>query len=506
MSPLSSPEGGNGGEEVEDAARLTAEADYAADHNDDTPPGPTAADEGEIRGAGAPPLHSDQQPPQGAGAPDVRPDSPDVATDTVEEGDAGAPASSDSGAVASGSAAPPSAEPGAAVPEQPAPTESATADAERGADAGGAVTTDVVDAPTDPTPTDDVPSADVHAEPSTTDAPAQGRVGVQPETPAAEMLAGTRPIPAPPKKEAAAPSAAAARAEPVTQPEPTTPAEAAAIDPAAASVPPGGEVPAGADEPLPATAGVEQPAEPAVAAAEAQPPAAGAEPAAGPGPEPEPAPVFDERLSPLFDALREHLGDAVLETTISRGPNAVARIRTDAWRRAAEVCRDRLGLTYFCFLSAVDWMPSPYGKSEESGLRRAGDIPASKDGPFEHGAAGGETRFQLLARLERPTADIGLTLKADLGDDLTVDTWVGVFAGADWHERETAEMFGIDFRGHPNQVHIYLPGEFEGFPLRKDFPLLAREVKPWPGLVDVEPMPGEGPEAEPAEGAEEVSA
>jgi NADH-quinone oxidoreductase subunit C len=55
-------------------------------------------------------------------------------------------------------------------------------------------------------------------------------------------------------------------------------------------------------------------------------------------------------------------------------------------------------------------------------------------------------------------------------------------------------MYGFDFVGHPNLVHLYLPGEFEGFPLRKDFPLLAREVKPWPGLVDVEPMP-EAPEA-----------
>jgi NADH-quinone oxidoreductase subunit C len=50
-------------------------------------------------------------------------------------------------------------------------------------------------------------------------------------------------------------------------------------------------------------------------------------------------------------------------------------------------------------------------------------------------------------------------------------------------------MYGFDFVGHPNLIHLYLPGEFEGFPLRKDFPLLAREVKPWPGLVDVEPMP-----------------
>jgi NADH-quinone oxidoreductase subunit C len=37
---------------------------------------------------------------------------------------------------------------------------------------------------------------------------------------------------------------------------------------------------------------------------------------------------------------------------------------------------------------------------------------------------------------------------------------------------------------------MYLPIDFEGFPLRKDFPLLARMVKPWPGIVDVEPLPG----------------
>ena len=50
-------------------------------------------------------------------------------------------------------------------------------------------------------------------------------------------------------------------------------------------------------------------------------------------------------------------------------------------------------------------------------------------------------------------------------------------------------MFGIAFDGHPGLRHIYLPGEFEGHPLRKDYPLLARRVKPWPGIVDVELMP-----------------
>jgi NADH-quinone oxidoreductase subunit C len=73
---------------------------------------------------------------------------------------------------------------------------------------------------------------------------------------------------------------------------------------------------------------------------------------------------------------------------------------------------------------------------------------------------------------------------------MRAESWVSVYPGADWHEREAWEMYGFTFDGHPSLRHLYLPSEFEGHPLRKDFPLLAREVKPWPGLVDVEGMPG----------------
>ena len=71
-----------------------------------------------------------------------------------------------------------------------------------------------------------------------------------------------------------------------------------------------------------------------------------------------------------------------------------------------------------------------------------------------------------------------------------------MYAGANWHEREAAEMFGIDFVGHPNLRNLYLPGAFEGNPMRKDFALLSRRIKPWPGIVDVEPMPGEDEDGE----------
>ena len=60
-------------------------------------------------------------------------------------------------------------------------------------------------------------------------------------------------------------------------------------------------------------------------------------------------------------------------------------------------------------------------------------------------------------------------------------------------------MFGIVFLNHPNPVNLYLPGDFEGYPLRKDFALLSRRIKPWPGIVDVEDMPGEESEDEEVE-------
>jgi NADH-quinone oxidoreductase subunit C len=166
------------------------------------------------------------------------------------------------------------------------------------------------------------------------------------------------------------------------------------------------------------------------------------------------------------------------------------RVDRSAWRRTAEVLA-AAGFDYFCFLSAIDWLPSPWGRGEDD----PDDPPPERSTEIVQGVTGGETRFQLLARLNDVHRHVGVTLKADLpDDDLVVDTWVPVFAGANWHERETHEMFGIGFAGHPDLRNMYLPGDFEGHPLRKDFPLLARMVKPWPGIVDVEPMPDDADE------------
>jgi NADH-quinone oxidoreductase subunit C len=190
----------------------------------------------------------------------------------------------------------------------------------------------------------------------------------------------------------------------------------------------------------------------------------------------------------IVDELRSVLGDQLLDTHLLPQRELWVRVAPEAWVAAGTALKAH-GFDYFCFLSAIDWMPSPYGKGEDDPSAPPAE-PAPDAGVIKQGYAGGESRFQMLARLTDTRRHVGLTIKADVPDSLSMPTWIPLFAGANWHERETHEMFGITFDGHPDLRNNYLPGEFEGYPLRKDFPLLSRMVKPWPGIVDVEPMPG----------------
>ncbi len=197
----------------------------------------------------------------------------------------------------------------------------------------------------------------------------------------------------------------------------------------------------------------------------------------------------------IVDDLRRRVGDAIVDTHLAPQDDLWIRVRADAWAATGAALKDA-GFTYFCFLSAIDWMPSPYGKGEDDPTAE----PVEPDTEIRQGVTGGETRMQVLARVTDLERHVGVTLKADVPDDAPVlDSWVGNYAGANWHERECHEMFGIGFNGHPDMRNMYLPTDFEGFPLKKDFPLLARMVKPWPGIVDVEPMP-EHDDPEPEDG------
>jgi NADH-quinone oxidoreductase subunit C len=81
-------------------------------------------------------------------------------------------------------------------------------------------------------------------------------------------------------------------------------------------------------------------------------------------------------------------------------------------------------------------------------------------------------RFRIVYHLYSLRRKHRLRVKVAVEEsDPVVDSCTSIWAGADWHERECFDLFGIIFRGHPNLQRILLPPEFEGHPLRKDFPL-----------------------------------
>ncbi|MGI5469488.1 NADH-quinone oxidoreductase subunit C [Streptomyces sp. CA-132043] len=129
-----------------------------------------------------------------------------------------------------------------------------------------------------------------------------------------------------------------------------------------------------------------------------------------------------------------------------------------AWTDALTAARDALGCTYFDWLSAVD--------EPGTGFRVCAHV-ADVSRP------GGARR--LLVRTTVPH------------EKAVLPTAIDVYAGAGWHERETHEMFGVEFAGHPGLTPLLLPENFEGHPLRKDFVLAARVAKAWPGAKE----PGE---------------
>jgi NADH-quinone oxidoreductase subunit C len=131
------------------------------------------------------------------------------------------------------------------------------------------------------------------------------------------------------------------------------------------------------------------------------------------------------------------------------------------WVEAVGHARDALGCAFFDFLTAVDELTD--------GFRIVCHLAGRRPGGVEH----------LLLRTLVPRAEP------------VVPSVVHLFAGARWHERETHEMFGVEFvddAGERLQMErLLLPENFEGHPLRKDFILASRVAKPWPGAKE----PGE---------------
>ncbi len=141
-----------------------------------------------------------------------------------------------------------------------------------------------------------------------------------------------------------------------------------------------------------------------------------------------------------------------------------------SWIDTHKILKKDFNLSFFNWLSAVDWDNDV----------KTGDAPKEPVTPS----------FEILSCLSQTNSN-NLVISSTVisKENAEIESLVDVFAGANWHEREAYEMFGINFLNHPNLTKLYLPDDYEGNPLLKSFELISREVKPWPGEVDVEGMP-----------------
>jgi NADH-quinone oxidoreductase subunit C len=98
-----------------------------------------------------------------------------------------------------------------------------------------------------------------------------------------------------------------------------------------------------------------------------------------------------------------------------------------------------------------------------------------------------EVRFEVVYNLFSTKYRHRIRIKAQMPENNTqIGTVVPIWAGANWHERECYDMFGIEFVGHPDLRRILMPEDWEGYPLRKDYPLKGPDFeKDWPSFVEV---------------------
>jgi NADH-quinone oxidoreductase subunit C len=190
-------------------------------------------------------------------------------------------------------------------------------------------------------------------------------------------------------------------------------------------------------------------------AAETAAPKPAAERPARPAREAEPKEA--PRVPPPPGSINEVLAEAAPGLSINaymvpdmRGESVAVEVSRDDLLAVMTAAREdpRLDLKYLRCLSGVDW--------QDEGL---------------------EVAYHLWSF----TKEHKLTVKTRVPvDDARVPSMAGLYPAADWHERETRDMFGIEFEGHPNLVPLLLPEDMtDHFPLRKDNPL--QEIEEWQG-------------------------
>ncbi len=139
-------------------------------------------------------------------------------------------------------------------------------------------------------------------------------------------------------------------------------------------------------------------------------------------------------------ALTEFDPEAILDGKFDRGELTLV-IQPERIRRVCEFLKTQRGYRYLSDVTAVDWFPS-------------------------------EPRFEVIYHLYSHDRKERLRLKSRLsGESAEIASVVPVWGAANWYEREVFDLFGIQFRGHPHLRRILMPEDWQGHPLRKDYPI-----------------------------------
>jgi NADH-quinone oxidoreductase subunit C len=178
------------------------------------------------------------------------------------------------------------------------------------------------------------------------------------------------------------------------------------------------------------------------------------------------------------------------EATVGRdgAGTAVVDVPVSAWVEAARHARDTLGMDFLDWLSAVDQLDR-----DPAGL----DVVLHVAATSSAGVEGDRDRYQRQDFGPPSVRRLMLRTRVPEGA-LVLPSLTALWPGVAWHERETYEMFGLDFSdfddgsGQPIRP-LLLPDGFEGTPLRKSFVLAARAAKAWPGAKDPGDSGGKAP-------------
>jgi NADH-quinone oxidoreductase subunit C len=169
----------------------------------------------------------------------------------------------------------------------------------------------------------------------------------------------------------------------------------------------------------------------------------------------------------IEEKLRAAFGDSVISVSESKG-----QVTVDARKeKIADICRllkedPELDFNFLSDVCGADML-----NFEDASARKA-YLAIEHD--FRPAEVPVEERFVVIYNMISLRTKARLIVKVKVGGELPVCPSVtSVYPAANWYERETFDMFGITFEGHPDMRRMYMPEEYEYYPLRKDFPLMG---------------------------------